>query len=387
MGNQTSKVLAKNSSRRKARETKSNNSSNISNNSRESPRRPSSSVISQGNYDWLSQDPHSDNENMALNAAVSAAVALQQQKQKSMAQPPLPPSPTTPKFNTSRRKSISEFFARRKHSLVQLHPTIVEENMKEFDRLQRQHYLLKSTRKGNVWAPISSPKVIVEAGTGNGIWALEMATQYKDAKVLGLDLKPPAFHHGNPANLQYTQTNLSESWPMNDNSVDFIFQRNMCLNIQKDEWPKVLGEMFRVLKPGGYIELLEPDLWHHNLGPVQQAFQQFYREQCQALELDLEISNSMTGTIEEIGYEEVEKRILDIPIGEWPTEPELKQFGFINKEIQKALLKNKKSSYVPKWGITPADYDLAVSEVLDEYEEYQSFSRFNCWIAKKPMDS
>lgn len=138
MGNQTSKVLAKNSSRRNARETRSNNSSHISNNSRESPRRPSSSVISQGNYDWLSQDPHSDNENTALNAAVSAAVALQQQKQKSMAQPPPPPSPTIPKFNTSRRKSISEFFARRKHSLVQLHPTIVEENMKEFDRLQRQ---------------------------------------------------------------------------------------------------------------------------------------------------------------------------------------------------------------------------------------------------------
>ena len=63
---------------------------------------------------------------------------------------------------------------------------------------------------------------------------------------------------------------------------------------------------------------------------------------------------------------------------------ELKQFGFINKEIQKAMLKNKKSTYVPKWGITPADYDLAVSQVLDEYEEYQSFSRFNCWIAQKP---
>lgn len=63
---------------------------------------------------------------------------------------------------------------------------------------------------------------------------------------------------------------------------------------------------------------------------------------------------------------------------------ELKQFGFINKEIQKALLKNKKNTYVPKWGISPAEYDLAVSEVLDEYEEFKSFSRFNCWIARKP---
>ena len=62
--------------------------------------------------------------------------------------------------------------------------------------------------------------MIVEAGTGNGIWALEIATQYTDSQVLGLDLKPPAFQLGNPTNLRYIQTNLSESWPMNDNSVD-----------------------------------------------------------------------------------------------------------------------------------------------------------------------
>lgn len=80
--------------------------------------------------------------------------------------------------------------------------------------------MLKSTRKGNTWAPIESPKFIVEAGTGNGIWALEMANQYTESQVLGIDLKPPVFQHGNPTNLRYNQTNLNESWPMNDNSVD-----------------------------------------------------------------------------------------------------------------------------------------------------------------------
>lgn len=95
----------------------------------------------------------------------------------------------------------------------------------------------------------------------------------------------------------------------------------MYLHIQKDQWPKILEEMFRVLKPGGYIELIESDLWHHNPGPVQQAFQQFFKDQCKLLDLDLEISNSLAGTIEEKGFLDVEKRILDIPIGEWPTEP------------------------------------------------------------------
>lgn len=95
----------------------------------------------------------------------------------------------------------------------------------------------------------------------------------------------------------------------------------MYLHIQKDQWSNVLEEMFRVLKPGGYIELIEPDLWDHNPGPVQQAFQTFFKDQCKLLELDLEISNSLAGTIEEKGFIQIEKRVLDIPIGEWPTEP------------------------------------------------------------------
>jgi hypothetical protein len=64
---------------------------------------------------------------------------------------------------------------------------------------------------------------------------------------------------------------------------------------------------------------------------------------------------------------------------------ELKQFGFINKELQKSYLKNKKNVYVPKWGISPEDYDVALAEVLEEFEAYQSFSRYTCWIARKPM--
>lgn len=95
----------------------------------------------------------------------------------------------------------------------------------------------------------------------------------------------------------------------------------MYLHIQKDQWPKVLEEMFRVLKPGGYIELIESDMWHHNSGPVQIAFQTFYKEQCKLLDLDLEIADSLDAIIVEKGFELVEKRTLDIPIGEWATEP------------------------------------------------------------------
>lgn len=128
MGNQASKILAANNSRKKGQ-------------SKSKQRPTSNSIVSQGNYDWLDQDPHSSNENMALDAAVSAAVALQQQKNQKpeiSQSVPAPPSPTIPKFNNTRRKSISEFFARRKQSMSSLHPAIEDDDRKEYDRLQRQ---------------------------------------------------------------------------------------------------------------------------------------------------------------------------------------------------------------------------------------------------------
>ncbi|KAF7726204.1 hypothetical protein EC973_009002 [Apophysomyces ossiformis] len=329
------------------------------------------SIHSQGNYDWIDENQMTALSEHAIHAALKAAAATSSSSPSDHA--PLPPA-------TPRRKSITEFFTRRKQSFAR--PS--EDEYREYDRLQRQHYLLKSARKANVWAPVESPKVIVDSGTGNGIWALEMASYFGQAQVLGIDIRPPPEQQSGPKNLRFVEANIMETWPMADNAVDFIFQRNMGQVIQKEMWPKVLQEMFRVLKPGGYIELVESDLWHHNAGPVQQAFDAFLQEQCKELCLDFTFTETLSQKIEEVGFSKLDHRSLDIPVGEWPQEPELKQFGFINKETQKAFLRNRKHFYVSKWGISVEEYELAVQELLEEFDEYQGFTRFHCWTATKP---
>lgn len=63
---------------------------------------------------------------------------------------------------------------------------------------------------------------------------------------------------------------------------------------------------------------------------------------------------------------------------------ELKQFGFINKETQKAYFKNRKQEFSSQWGIASEDYDQAVQEIMEEFDDYHGFSRYHCWMALKP---
>ncbi|KAG0166429.1 hypothetical protein DFQ29_000976 [Apophysomyces sp. BC1021] len=366
MGNQASKVIDRTRERKSKRKPTTNRRRSTITLGAQSYVSHTGSAQSQGNYDWIDENQMTALSERAIHAALKAAAT----SSTSSSSPDPAATPAPP-----RRKSITEFFTRRKMSVAR--PS--EDEYREYDRLQRQ-----SARKANIWAPVESPMVIVDSGTGNGIWALETASQFGRAQVLGMDIRPPPEQQGGPKNLRYVEANVMETWPMADNAVDFIFQRNMGQVIHQDMWPKVLKEMFRVLKPGGYIELVESDLWHHNAGPVQQAFDAFFQEQCKELCLDFTFTETLPEKIEQAGFSTLDHRSLDIPVGEWPQESELKQFGFINKETQKAFLRNRKYFYVSKWGISVEEYDLAVQELLDEFDEYHGFTRFHCWTATKP---
>lgn len=88
-------------------------------------------------------------------------------------------------------------------------------------------------------APIQHPKNILDIGTGIGLWAEGVAEAHPDARVLGVDLTPPA-----PSvipNLEFRVDDVTQSWTP-DMRFDFIHMRLLFGAIQ--DWPALYHQCY-----------------------------------------------------------------------------------------------------------------------------------------------
>ena len=93
--------------------------------------------------------------------------------------------------------------------------------------------------------------------TGPGTWSLEMARDYPRSKFTGIDISEAFPTEIKPPNCSFQVHNVNESLPFPPNHFDFVFQRLLVLGIREDDWDNVINHYVTVLKPGGWIELLE----------------------------------------------------------------------------------------------------------------------------------
>lgn len=87
----------------------------------------------------------------------------------------------------------------------------------------------------------------------------EMAIDNPNAHVTGIDMAdmfPTAIR---PENVTFQLTNIIDGLPYDDNTFDFVHMRQLIVGLRATEWPNVVAEIFRVLKPGGLVQLVESD--------------------------------------------------------------------------------------------------------------------------------
>ncbi|RIB12227.1 S-adenosyl-L-methionine-dependent methyltransferase [Gigaspora rosea] len=143
----------------------------------------------------------------------------------------------------------------------------------EIDRLHLQHYMQKNIYQRNFFAPVEhllkqEGAKVLDVGTGAGSWLFEMAADYPKAKFIGVDISPIHSSHIKPNNAEIIKGNVVERLPFDDNTFDYVFQRFLSPGIPENKWPFVINELVRVVRPGGFLEVLDCEYKASTMGPA-----------------------------------------------------------------------------------------------------------------------
>ncbi|RAQ97137.1 class I SAM-dependent methyltransferase [Thermogemmatispora tikiterensis] len=205
---------------------------------------------------------------------------------------------------------------------LQEQPYLLPKDLGEVNRLDFQHYALRAALRGNYLAPIEQPRRILDVGCGTGQWAFELAHQFPQAEVVGLDLEQVKPSASPPPNYRFVQGDVLKGLPFDNDSFDFVHQRFLVLAIPQAAWQAAVQELARITAPGGWIELVEAGTALQDFLPSGPATQEFHTLSAQLLALrglDAEglVMRSLAHYLEEAGFVNVRYQPFDVPLGEW----------------------------------------------------------------------
>ncbi|CAG8448631.1 3794_t:CDS:2 [Acaulospora colombiana] len=218
-----------------------------------------------------------------------------------------------------------------------------EEN--EIDRTQVEHHMYRTLWGGNFLAPVRD--ILVKG----------------DAIVLDFG-------------------DLNGSLPFGDNQFDFVHTRFKYLNYTKEQWEKkVVKELVRVLKPGGWIEMFELECDGINNGPISKHYIQLFREAALKKNIDPDLVFHLPGILastEGIDSSTICHASKVVPMGSWG--------GKIGELVQHNTTEFvRKINVVLRMPETKTE-DL-VAQQIEELNYYKTSIRMHKFYARKAFTS
>ncbi len=196
---------------------------------------------------------------------------------------------------------------------------------------------------------------------------MEMARTFPGAQVVGLDIEPPQSGQVLAPNTRFVQANLLDGLPFADRSFDFTHQRLLVLAIPAAHWPAVVGELVRVTRPGGWVELLEGGDIFLNAGPATQRFLAWWREASRARGFDTSLMECLGRLLLDAHVRDVQVRTLQVPVGKWG--------GHTGALLEKNILAGfpaLKPLLCTQLSLSPQEFDATLTELAREGDRYQT---------------
>lgn len=265
-------------------------------------------------------------------------------------------------------------------------PYALPKDLGETNRLNFQHFLLRQLLQSNYLAPLTqAPQAILDVGCGTGRWAIEMAAQFPDSNIIGLDKVVPATDtvtlgygiNQRPQNFNFVAGDVLQGLAFPNASFDFVHMRLLYSAIPAVRWQFVVSELVRVTRPGGWVELVEGGL-PPNGGAGMNMLHSLTIEGGNKVGLDMTVGSRLGAYLQNAGMVNVRSRELAVPLGS--------QAGRVGKLMAMDLfeiLKAGRGLSVARGLASAEDYDRALQSWQQEVEHTNSTFSFYVAVGQR----
>lgn len=176
------------------------------------------------------------------------------------------------------------------------------------DRMTSNHFALKALFEGNV-LPIIQENIdfglnstrVLDIGCGPGSWVMDMATEYPNTQFVGIDKLSLFPQDIRPANVQFQLADILSGLPFEDETFHFIQMRLFLVTFNRTQWTDALKEVGRLLKPGGFIQLIEPQLMDEGDNFIKE-YSSKLKTIMEFNDFDSEVCDHLSSLLEKTGF-------------------------------------------------------------------------------------
>ncbi|KAF2690568.1 hypothetical protein K458DRAFT_411950, partial [Lentithecium fluviatile CBS 122367] len=210
-------------------------------------------------------------------------------------------------------------------------PYFLPVNQAEAERLMMQHSVLIDALDNRlVCAPIDSSRPglkVLDSGTTDGHWIRELRSRIANSELntyVGTDLNPKLFPESVPPDTRFYVHNISEPWPKEEHGTfDFVHQRLTLPGGAPTPLPQVLKHLFDLVKPGGWIQLVEAEQTGPESGPVFHEFLSLVRALFNATGAGCDYAAHMKEWLRELGAVDLYEIRVNMAFGAKNEKPKL----------------------------------------------------------------
>jgi SAM-dependent methyltransferase len=246
-----------------------------------------------------------------------------------------------------------------------------------------QHALVKRLTNCLFFAPITNPVArplhILDVGCQTGYWAAEIAQSLSFSRIVGIDTKEHIQRSQLPSHYLCVQGDLLSGLPYASASFDYVHQSFMATQIKASAWPGMLRELYRVTRPGGWVELLETGAAYIRSGPFTQQFLLWWKEIESLDGIDIEYTHHLEPALTRAGIERAQQRIITVPLGQWGG-----TLGEAASRNAIARIVAMRPRLLSKLGLNPEHVEKTLSALPLEWEEHKTTTQLYAAFGQRP---